>query len=247
MSIFTPREDRKIICCGSAPKTRLSKNIKLCVWNMQKCKSKNWAETFLRAAKKCDLFLGQEIKLTPKVKTSLEKNKMFWLLAVSFLSLAKRYPVGVCIGAKAKPLEVKFERAPKEPLVNIPKMAQAALYSMGFGQLLVINLHVVNFKGIKAFEQNLEVALRLFSEIKTPCIIAGDFNTWSKKRLNALKNFANSLGLSEVKFEQDTRSKYLRKPVDYIFVKGLAVKKSYVLKTDASDHNILFAELELIS
>ena len=78
-----------------------------------------------------------------------------------------------------------------------------------------------------------------------PVILAGDFNAWSRQRVNALKRFIRSVGLKEVLFDVDLRTKAFGRPLDFMFYRGLKLKESRVLQTDASDHNPIITQFKL--
>lgn len=77
-----------------------------------------------------------------------------------------------------------------------------------------------------------------------PVILAGDFNAWSRQRINALQHFAQDAGLQEVEFRVDHRSRAFGRPLDFIFYRGLTVIDASVLVTRASDHNPLIVEFQ---
>ncbi|PYB23269.1 EEP domain-containing protein, partial [Serratia marcescens] len=75
-----------------------------------------------------------------------------------------------------------------------------------------------------------------------PVIMAGDFNAWSRKRINALYDFAGEMALREVSFTDDHRRKAFGRPLDFVFYRNLGVVEASVLVTSASDHNPLLVE-----
>ncbi|MGL9734617.1 MAG: endonuclease/exonuclease/phosphatase family protein, partial [Symbiopectobacterium sp.] len=78
-----------------------------------------------------------------------------------------------------------------------------------------------------------------------PVIMAGDFNTWSRQRIDALYQFASEIALREVRFIDDQRRRTFGRPLDFVFYRGLHVMQSSVLVTQASDHNPLLVEFQL--
>jgi endonuclease/exonuclease/phosphatase (EEP) superfamily protein YafD len=68
-------------------------------------------------------------------------------------------------------------------------------------------------------------------------VLGGDLNTWSKARLSPLREVAARLGLREVTYPEDRRSRFLGQPVDHVFVRGLDVPNTRITVTKASDHN----------
>jgi endonuclease/exonuclease/phosphatase (EEP) superfamily protein YafD len=74
-----------------------------------------------------------------------------------------------------------------------------------------------------------------------PIIMAGDFNAWSRPRMNALYRFAREMSLREVRFRRSAPPRFGR-PLDFVFYRGLSVHDASVLVTRASDHNPLLVE-----
>lgn len=74
--------------------------------------------------------------------------------------------------------------------------------------------------------------------------MAGDFNAWSRRRINALYQFAGDMALREVNFTDDHRRKAFGRPLDFVFYRDLGVAEASVLVTRASDHNPLLVEFQ---
>ena len=70
----------------------------------------------------------------------------------------------------------------------------------------------------------------------------GDFNARSRKRINALYDFAGEMALREVSFTDDHRRKAFGRPLDFVFYRNTGVVEASVLVTSASDHNPLLVE-----
>lgn len=72
--------------------------------------------------------------------------------------------------------------------------------------------------------------------------MAGDFNAWSRQRINALYTFSREMGLEEVNFTDDHRRKAFGRPLDFVFYRGMSLLQASILVTRASDHNPLLVE-----
>lgn len=242
-----PRSCDVLVEHGRATQSALPRRFTVCVWNWQKSKQKEWASEFSRLAQAADLFLAQEVRRSPAVKEVMEKTAYHWNGAVSFLSLKGKNPIGVATGCIANPLQVSFAATSREPVFRIPKMTLATLIPIQNAKrpLLVVNLHAINFTGIRAFERNLRGAAEILLDYNGPVLLGGDFNSWNHKRLRLLHCIIRSAGLQEVPFEPDLRSRWMGKPLDYLFVRGLKVLASGVRVTRGSDHNPLLARLEI--
>lgn len=239
-----PQADKILLQHGRPTASTLSKCFTVCIWNWQKSKQKPWGEEFKKATAAADLFLAQEVRRSPQVLEIMEQTPYHWSGAVSFLS-RHNSPTGVATGCIAKPLKISFKTGAREPLLRVPKMMLGSLIPLDRERaLLVINIHAINFRGLKPFASNLQRAAELLLNYSGPVLLGGDFNAWSLKRRRLLHQMARAAGLTEVPFEPDTRTRCLGRPVDYLFVRGLRVKAAGVRVTRGSDHNMLFARLE---
>ncbi len=242
-----PDSSNVLVEHGLATQEALPRRFTVCVWNWQKCKQKNWGAEFKQIAQTADLVLAQEVHRSAAVKTNMEQTPYHWTGAISFFSLRGKNPIGVATGSIAKPIRVSFAAAEREPILRIPKMTLAALFPIEKSPqpLLVINIHAINFTGIKAFEHNLHSAAELLLDYNGPILLGGDFNAWNATRRRLLCRMTQSAKLTEVIFEPDNRSQWMGRPVDYLFTRGLKVLASGVRVSDGSDHNPLLARLEV--
>lgn len=239
-----PQADKILLQHGRPTASILPKCFTVCIWNWQKSKQKPWGQEFKKAAAAADLFLAQEVRRSPQVLEIMEQTPYHWSGAVSFLS-RHNSPTGVATGCVARPLKIAFKAGEREPFLRVPKMMLGSLIPLdGERALLVINIHAINFRGLKSFDTNLKHAAELLLNYSGPVLLGGDFNAWSLKRRRLLHQMARAAGLTEVPFEPDTRTRCLGRPVDYLFVRGLRVKAAGVRVTRGSDHNMLFARLE---
>lgn len=239
-----PQADKILLQHGRPTASILPKCFTVCIWNWQKSKQKPWGEEFKKAAAATDLFLAQEVRRSPQVLEIMEQTPYHWSGAVSFLS-RHNSPTGVATECVARPLKIAFKAGEREPFLRVPKMMLGSLIPLDRERaLLVINIHAINFRGLKPFASNLQRAAELLLNYSGPVLLGGDFNAWSLKRRRLLHQMARAAGLTEVPFEPDTRTRCLGRPVDYLFVRGLRVKAAGVRVTRGSDHNMLFARVE---
>ena len=245
-SFFLP--DTPLIECGSAPSLQALPDIfRLTVWNWHKCKHPNWQKDFLNLSAQSDLFLAQEVQLSPACRQAAVQSGLQWHAAISFLSPRHKIPTGIAAGCRAAAKQILFDASAIEPLLRIPKMTMWLVYPLSNGgQLLAVNLHAVNFSGLSSFKYHLQQAARRVYEFEGPVIVAGDFNVWSEKRRGEMFSMAQALGLKEVSFLPDLRTRYLHRTVDYIFTRGLAPLAARVIELDSSDHRPLQAKLQVI-
>ena len=70
-----------------------------------------------------------------------------------------------------------------------------------------------------------------------PMILAGDFNTWTEEKTKSLNQMANRLGLTEVGFSDDDRTRVFGNAIDWVFAPGLSVTSAQVHGSiTGSDH-----------
>lgn len=136
----------------------------------------------------------------------------------------------------------------REPWLRTPKAVLAVRIAGSRQNLLVVNLHGINFTlGSGAYRRQLQAIAELVRAHEGPAIVAGDFNHWNPWRRGVLEEFRASLGLDEVSFAPDWRSRHLGSPVDGAFVRGLRVISATAYPTSRSDHNPIGLTLETAS
>lgn len=241
---FFPTENIKNY--GHSRLKKMPERFRLCIWNWQKNKHKNWPTEFDRLVKNADLFLVQEASLSPRLKEKWEHSKLFWTQSTAFLSPIKKYPTGVATASVCQPIQTHFCTTETEPFIQTAKTALATLLPVQHNKFLwVINIHAVNFRRIRAFQSALMHLSKMIPDDNTPVLLGGDFNTWSKARTDLLYGLAKQKNLREVVFKDDYRKCWLGKPLDFLFIRGLKVHSAHIYKTDSSDHNPLLAELSV--
>ena len=209
-------------------------------WNVAKLSQKKDFKEYLCSIiedEKIDFLLLQEVKegmqkamslddysyvLSPNIVT---KNHLFGVMNAFKVS---------CEGAKAilsKSQELKYVTH-KSSLITRHQMVDQQ-------NLLVVNLHAINFVTSKDFKSELDYIKAQVSSYNGPLIVAGDFNSWNFRRVALLRNFAHELFLTEVEFSCDKHiKKVFNKRLDYVFYRALNVEYSKVIKSnDFSDHN----------
>ena len=84
-------------------------------------------------------------------------------------------------------------------------------------------------------------------EYEGAIIIAGDFNSWNKKRVDILNWFCRELKLSKTIIENSDKIKsFLKYDLDHIFYRGLSLDFATVLECNKlSDHNPLYAYFKI--
>ncbi|TNG89389.1 endonuclease/exonuclease/phosphatase family protein [Pasteurellaceae bacterium UScroc12] len=217
----------------------------LLVWNLHKGEDPGWQEAIQRYSAQADFLLLQEATEQNQIPHFLSAPASWHgVQAGTFayygdmsgvMLLSHQLPQQYCVGSE------------NEPWIRIPKIAQAAVYPLsGERTLLVINLHLVNFEwNPENYHNQLREMFHLISQHQGPIILAGDFNSWSSKRLDLIQTLAKQYALNEVRFQPDLRLTFMDNPLDHVFVRDIKVLKAWTEASDSSDHNPLLVEFEL--
>lgn len=225
-------------------KSGLTLPIRLLNWNVQKISNPGWQQDLIDYAQSSNVVLLQEATEHAAIEQHLPH--------LNFHSLAPGYhdgdkQTGVYTGTQVRPLSSCYQQH-KEPWLRTPKAMQVNWYPLNGSPetLLVVNVHSVNFAlGIKDYRTQLMAIVDMLQAHHGPIILSGDFNTWNKKRLKMLNNYAADHGLRAIEFFDDQRTQVFGLHLDHVFTRGFTVKKSQTWVTDSSDHNPIYAELEL--
>jgi endonuclease/exonuclease/phosphatase (EEP) superfamily protein YafD len=211
------------------------------VWNIFKQQRADWLSVLKDFGKDAQLVLLQEAQTTPELVSFATSNYLAADQVPAFV--LPQHPSGVMTLAAAHPVYCCPLRE-REPLLRLAKSALITVYPLLDGQLLmVVNIHAVNFSlGVDVYSKQLGPIGEQIALHRGPVIMAGDFNAWSRKRINALYQFASDMALHEVNFADDHRRKAFGRPLDFIFYRNLGVTEASVLVTQASDHNPLLVE-----
>jgi endonuclease/exonuclease/phosphatase (EEP) superfamily protein YafD len=214
-------------------------------WNLHKNGDPGWDADLARIAADSDLLLIQEAALTVGLKQVLVKAGFDGLLASAFA--LDGHETGVLSAARVRPTSACVQRH-FEPLLQLPKSAVITRYGLpGSAEgLAVANLHAINFTlGLVDYRAQLEAIARELADHRGPVIVAGDFNTWSRTRLEVVHDVMQRMGLQPVLPQVDTRSRFFGQQVDYVFVRGLEVVRAEAPEVESSDHNPVLATLRL--
>jgi len=219
-------------------------SLKVLVWNIFKQQRAEWLSVLQRFGDNTHLMLLQEAQTTPELVQFATSN---YLAADQVPAVVlPQHPSGVMTLASAHPVYCCPLRE-REPLLRLAKSALITAYPLPNKQMLmVINIHAVNFSiGIDVYSKQLAAVGEQLIHHRGPVIMAGDFNAWSRQRMNALYRFVREVGLRPVRFTDDRRRKAFGMPLDFVFYRGMNVIDESVLVTTASDHNPLLVEFDV--
>lgn len=230
---------------GPAPLPLPGPELRVLSWNLHKNGDTGWDADFARFAAASDLLLMQEAALTDGLQRALHVAGYDWLLASAFM--LHDHETGVMSAARVRPASACVQRR-FEPLLQLPKSAVITRYEMhGVAHTLAVaNVHSINFTlGLVAYRAQLEALARELADHRGPVIVAGDFNTWNPSRLGVLNDVMQRMGLESVLPSIDTRSRFLGRQVDYVFVRGLDVVHAEAPEVGSSDHNPVLVTLRV--
>ncbi|OCG59068.1 endonuclease/exonuclease/phosphatase family protein [Gilliamella sp. Fer4-1] len=215
------------------------------VWNIFKQKKADCIDILKRHADKTKLILLQEAQTTsPLLNFISQHNKIAdHVPAYCFNDIY----AGVMTISDVLPASL-FSFREREPLIRVPKSALITIYPINNSkkQLLVANIHAINFSiGVKVYRQQIRMLLIRIKAHNGPVILAGDFNAWSKQRLNLLYHLVRSIELKPVNFSLDIRKTFMGRPLDFVFYRGLQLNAAEIISTTTSDHNPLLVNFRL--
>ena len=219
-------------------------SLKVLVWNIFKQQRAEWLSVLQRFGDNTHLMLLQEAQTTPELVQFATSN---YLAADQVPAVVlPQHPSGVMTLASAHPVYCCPLRE-REPLLRLAKSALITAYPLPNKQMLmVVNIHAVNFSiGIDVYRKQLAAIGEQLIHHQGPVIMAGDFNAWSRQRMNTLYRFVREVGLRPVRFKDDQRRKAFGMPLDFVFYRGMNVIDESVLVTTASDHNPLLVEFDV--
>ena len=217
-------------------------HINVLVWNMQKGIRDSWKNDYLQLSTGKDLLLLQEVLLDDNMQGVLDQHDDYaYQLAASFKDTWSEQTVtGVATASMARPVNSIYLRSfHREPLIATPKMALVSEYLLAGSSktLLTANIHAINFVSEEKHRHMLGQLEALLSGHDGPIILAGDFNTWTDDKSRNLAQMVHRLGLSEVSFSDDARTRFLGNTLDWVFARELSVVRSQVHgSVTGSDH-----------
>jgi endonuclease/exonuclease/phosphatase (EEP) superfamily protein YafD len=207
------------------------------VWNIYKLQAADWSSELVKWGANNDLLLLQEATDAPALNSWLSAGQWRWQQVAAFRF--KERTAGVLTAGLSVPVYSCSLRTP-EPSTRIPKSTLLSLYPLQGSRypLMVVNVHGINFElGMAAYKKQLEQIGKLTRRYQGPVIVAGDFNTWSDKRLVFLYQVMGRYKLQEVSYSPDERLRVGGVALDHVFSRGLTVTGAQSMHSTGSDHN----------
>ncbi len=217
----------------------------LLCWNIAKLSLNKEFKKYLQeliSKEKLDFLLLQEVKKDDKEDMTLEDFS--YILSVNMQT--KKHLYGVLNAFKIPCIEDKrVLTSAKEFSFLTHKSSLFTLHTIKNDQeLLVVNIHAINFVTSKSFKEELNYIKSQISSFEGALIVAGDFNAWSKKRVKILRDFAQILNLEEVTFkDHENIKRVFGKTLDFVFYRDLKTRSAKAIKCDSfSDHNPIIVD-----
>ena len=208
----------KPMSSASAPsQNTLQDTFQVFVWNVYKGKRKGWLQVMDAHAHDADLILLQEAIDRPNLTQWLEDTHPHWSQVSAFRF--RNATSGVLTGARISATQSCSFRIP-EPFIRIPKSALSTEYPLADSKqtLLVINIHAVNFElGMAAYRKQLQQLLKTLDQHTGPVLFAGDFNSWSPKRIDTLRTLMTQHKMTEATLTHEERTRILDCPSTIFF------------------------------
>jgi len=112
--------------------------------------------------------------------------------------------------------------------------------------LLVLNVHAINFRENRSYERELEIFAEKVREHEGPMIVAGDFNAWNRKRMEALQKLQTKLSLKLVEFDNEKVKSFMGYSLDFVLYRGMeCLEKEVISNHDISDHHPLLVTFRI--
>ena len=220
--------------------------IRIVTWNIHKQEDDGWEGDLTRFAAANDIVLLQEVALADALQAILRGAGLRFVMGSSFAYDYVEF--GVLTATRVAPVAACTQRI-EEPLIRIPKSAVITWLPLPGSRhtLAVANVHSINFSpSLRAYEAQLAALADVLARHEGPILLGGDLNTWSDDRSAALRRAADRLGLAEIAFAADGRTRFLGQQVDHLLLRGLAVVSSGTADVESSDHNPVSATLRVM-
>lgn len=166
-----------------------SSYIKALVWNIHAGAHEDFNHEFKKLSRNMHLGLFQEVDLNDSLESALLMADLAYTHARSYISPISGDKKGVAIGSVSPAQLTRALRSPVSEFgVATPKAVLLQTFKLENRkeELLVVNVHAINFVTNKMFYSHIDQILKAIKSHKGPMLIAGDFNTWNDQRLTYL-------------------------------------------------------------
>ncbi len=206
-------------------------------WNIHKAQHAHWSRDFARLSADKTFITLQEALLDETLLENINGQAPYWGLASAF-----HYEKGTTGVLTASRVEALYHCALRstEPLIRTPKTILISRFEIRdtTAHLLLVNVHSINFSlGTKRYREQLQTLQALLIQHEGPLIVAGDFNTWNKRRYALVQEMAQALSLEALPYAKGERSRVFGRAIDHVFYRGVSVLGQKTTALESSDHH----------
>lgn len=224
--------------------THLPDTFSLISWNVHKEMGRTaFNQTFrtLLQTKDPQLILLQEAVLDPHTQECFPDYNVSAAVNIDLrhrqygVLTAAKTPIIETVGIKTNRREMHFATRKSLLITTHP-------FKTGT-ELTAVNLHAINFVSAAVFVEEIDRLVEALQLRSGPMIVTGDFNTWSRKRMDYLESFALAIDLKPAVFENEQHIKQrFSKPLDHLYYRGIEMLHAEAVDTGkVSDHNPIVA------
>ena len=145
---------------------------------------------------------------------------------------------------------IKVLTTHKESVINTHKVSLVSHIDFHGQEVVVVNIHAINFKSNRVYEYEFEKIKEFISLDKYhhPIIIAGDFNSWNRKRVKLIKDFCREFSFKIAFLDEPNLVKsFQNNHLDFILYRGLSLDSACALDCKKiSDHNPIIARFKVM-
>lgn len=224
--------------------TALAGELEILSWNIQKASNAGWERDLAAFGEGVHLAFLQEASLQAAIPEALAPG-LHSVFARGY-STSDRETGVMTLSTGSPTTNCQFTAV--EPWLGTPKATAVSEYPLAGRdeRLLAINLHSVNFDlGMASFNAQLDALREVLGRHEGPAIVAGDLNTWSGTRQEAVDAFMREHGLGSITFQPDLRTRAFGRALDHIYVRGMQAQFAEVIPVTSSDHNPLRVRLAI--
>jgi len=186
--------------------------VRILVWNVHKQTDSVFFSDLstLLDSSDADLALLQEVAIQDtSIAFRMAMHGRAWSLSANLSRVRPAQEIGVATASRIEPIEsIAILSRTGEMIVDTRKAALLTRYPTSAETLTIVNAHALNFSPrIAGFRQQIEDIASNLRARPGPAIVAGDFNTWSRRRLRILDSSLADCGLVRVDFGEAERLK----------------------------------------
>jgi endonuclease/exonuclease/phosphatase family metal-dependent hydrolase len=174
------------------------------------------------------------------------KQREWWLNFEEQIALQDAGDTGVALLSQIPLADITRIDLPWHVCAWRPRLAMGVTINFGQARLRLFNVHIDPHGPLDNQHQQTEAVLEHADGHDGPSVILGDFNTLSKTKAVEIRRLMESRGYT-TPFQTGTatwRGAGLRFHADWIFVRGVRVMRSGVVKPlNVSDHWPIWAEI----